>query len=148
MRFHCAIRCGILSVGVLSLFAIGCGKKEAPVDSPARPNLEKIGDAYVRATIQFNHPPNSLEELLPALKSHGNPDEILISPVDGQKFEIVWGVELRMLKAQGNEIPIVAYERTGKDGKRHVLRGRADVLLMDEKTLKGAKFPAGYTFPF
>lgn len=117
-------------------------------ETPNAKNLEKIGDAYVRASNTLRHPPNNLEELLPSLNDFGKPEEILVSSVDGQKFEIVWGVELRMLQAKGNDIPIIAYERNGKDGKRNVLRGRSEVLLLSESKLKSGKFPEGYKFPF
>src|SRR5262249_20657743 len=103
---------------------LGCGSPPEPEPpTPTRRQLESIGDAYVRATIKLNRPPAKLEELLPSLAEHGKTQQLLLSPNDGQPFEIVWGNELRMLKATGNDIPIIAYEKVGKDGVRHVLRG-------------------------
>lgn len=116
--------------------------------TPTKRQLESIGDAYVRATIKLNRPPAKMEEFLPSLAEHGKPDQILRSPNDGQPFEIVWGNELRMLKATGNDVPIIAYEKVGKDGVRHVLRGRSEVLQLSESALKAGKFPPGYKFPF
>ncbi len=85
---------------------------------------------------------------MPYLEQQGNPAEILHSPNDDADFEIVWNVELRQLKAKGNDIPVVAYEKRGKDGKRFVLRGRSEILELTESSLKSATFPAGYNFPF
>lgn len=136
---------------VTCALALGCnrgGNVERDPPTPTERQLESIGDAYVRATIKLDHPPGSLTELMPWLKEQGNPEEILRSPNDGQNFEIVWGVELRRLKARGSDIPIIAYERLGKDGTRHVLRGRSEVLRMSESELRSAKFPDGYSFPF
>jgi|GEM_PF-283481 len=138
-------------VFVACMLALGCNRTnnvERDPPTPTERQLESIGDAYVRATIKLDHPPGSLPELMPWLKEQGNPEEILRSPNDGQNFEIVWKVELRRLKARGSDVPIVAYERLGKDGTRHVLRGRSEVLRVSESELKSAKFPDGYQFPF
>jgi hypothetical protein len=110
--------------------------------------LQYIGVSYVRATLRLNRPPARLDELLPDLQELGKADQILVSPNDGQPFEIVWGVELRKLKARGSAVPILAYEKTGKNGKRHVLRGRTEVLEMTDSELKAGKFPPDYKFPF
>jgi hypothetical protein len=126
--------------------ALGCGAPGAPApkDDPTAEHLEKLGDAYLRVTINLNRPPNNVKELLPTLQQMGGGDKLLHSPSDGQDFVIVWGAELRQLKARGNDIPIVAYEKNGKDGRRYVLRGRSEVVLMTDGQLRGAKFPAGY----
>ena len=116
--------------------------------SPTRVNLERLGNAYIHATSRLRHPPANLDDLMPDLEDQGAPEEILRSPNDGEKFEIVWGVELRGLKARGSDVPVVAYEKLGTDGKRHVLRGRATVLLLSESELKASVFPPGYSFPF
>jgi hypothetical protein len=144
------LRAKLPVVCCLLLGCLGCGGRSGPSDSPSptAERLEKIGDAYVRATTLHNRPPRNLEELLPALKYYGKTEELLVSPNDGAPFHIVWGVELRRLKAKGKAIPIIAYEKTGKDGKRHVLRGRNEVLLLSAGELKSATFPPDYTFPF
>jgi hypothetical protein len=132
-----------------SLLALGCSSSATPEPpTPTAINLQAIGDAYVRATQRLTRPPANLNELLPSLKEHGKVEQLLRSPSDGVNFEIVWGIELRMLKARGSDVPIVAYERFGKDGLRHVLRGRSEVLLLSEGSLKAAKFPEDYKFPF
>jgi hypothetical protein len=132
------------------LGAAGCGAPAGapvPKDDPARESLEHIGDAYGRATFGLNRPPANLKELQPYLKEQGDPAKLLRSPNDGEDFVIVWGVELRQLKARGNDVPIVAFEKTGKGGQRYVLRGRSDVVLMTDVQLKAATFPPGYSPP-
>jgi len=128
----------------------GCGSYVSPpgLDSPSAKQLEKIGDAYLRATVQLNRPPSSEKEFLPFLKEQGKVAELLVSPVDKEKYVLVWGVELRMLKATGTEVPVVAYEKKGADGRRHVLRGRTDVYLLTEGELRGSVLPSGHSFPF
>jgi len=130
--------------------AAGCSGLAPPpsLDSPTAKNLERIGDAYLRATVQLNRPPASEKELRPFLKEQGKPDQLLVSPVDKEKYVIVWGVELRMMKETGTAIPVVAYERKGDGGKRHVLRGRTDVYTLSEGELRQSVIPPGHSFPF
>ena len=42
----------------------------------------------------------------------------------------------------------VAFEKTGKDGKRYALRGMNTVVQLTEAELKSSVFPEGYKFPF
>ena len=132
---------------VIACFVLAVSPPGQPAaqDDPTRQKLEQIGAAYMRANIKLGRPPANAKELLPHLQEIGKPEQILHSPSDGEDFVIVWGVELRNMKATGNAIPIVAYEKVGKDGSRHVLRGRADVVLMSEGQLRGATFPSGYS---
>ena len=148
--FACTAR--ILAAFTLSAVA-GCGTtattgEEKPPPTEAQRRLIAIGDAYVRATAKLNRPPNNVNELIPFLKPIGKPEELLKSPEDNQNFEIVYGSMLIGSKATGSEMPIVAYEKSGKDGKRNVLRGVSDTLLMTATELKSAKFPDGYRLPF
>jgi hypothetical protein len=132
------------------LCAVGCGRQrpaEEPL-TPTRANLIKIGASYTNATFSLNHPPANRAEFLKFVKQQGNPDDVLRSPGDKEDFVIVYGVDLRNLKATGDDVPILAYEKRGTDGKRHVLRGRSEVLLMTENELKAAAFPPGYTPSF
>jgi hypothetical protein len=140
---------GVVCVLCAALVSVGCGKgASAKLETPTAKNLEKIGDAYLRACTRLNRPPANMAELMLDLKDQGVPAEILRSPNDGAEFEIVWGVELRRLRAKGNDVPIIAYEKRGKDGKRYVLRGRDEPLELSDSELRSAKFPDGYVLPF
>jgi hypothetical protein len=128
----------------------GCGTTGSPVldqEDPVRHQLQAIGTAYIKASNRLKHPPANRQELLSALEPGDDPAVLLVSPNDGQEFVIVWGVELRQLKARGDAVPIIAFEKEGKDGMRYVLRGRADVVRMTPGQLKGAAFPPDYVPP-
>ena len=131
------------------LAAVGCGPSGVipEANDPTRGNLAKLGQAYIRATINLNHPPENYEQLRPFLQEQGDPDQILVSPHDGEQFIIVWGVELRRLKAQGDAVPVIAYEQHGKDGRRYVLRGSRDPVILTDSQFRSAVFPEGYTPP-
>jgi hypothetical protein len=138
----------------------GCGSdgtspKELPPPTECQKRLLIIGDSYVRITQKLNRPPNNLTELTLALRDYaraqgsaGKVEDILKSPDDGQPFEIVWGVMLLQMKERGSDVPIVAFEKTGTNGQRNVLRGNRETLIMSERELRSAKFPSGYKLPF
>jgi hypothetical protein len=126
---------------------VGCGSGDKPSTITTDPTiiaLDKLGGAYIRGT----PPPKTKAELLAIFKSCNHPKELLISPSDGQEFIIVYGVELKGLKVTGAQLPIVAFEKTGKDGKRYALRGMNTVVQLTEAELKSSVFPEGYKFPF
>lgn len=133
---------------ILFVFCLlGCGGSQKESSLPTDPTylaLEKIGNAYIR----IDPPPQKKSDLVAALKTFGKPEEILKSPNDGHEFIIVYGVKLHMLKATGNDIPVVAFEKFGKDGKRYVLRGRNGITQLTDAELREAKFPDGYKLPF
>ena len=125
----------------------GCGSGDKPsaiTTDPTIISLDKLGGAYIRGT----PPPKTKAELLAIFKSCNHPKELLISPSDGQEFIIVYSVELKGLKVTGAQLPIVAFEKTGKDGKRYALRGMNTVVQLTEAELKSSVFPEGYKFPF
>ena len=132
---------------LLSIFGfIGCGgEKIEPITTDATViALDKIGGAYIRG----NPPPKTKAELLAIFKLSSFPKELLISPNDGQEFIIVYGVELKGLKVSGAQLPVVAFEKSGKDGKRYVLRGMNTIVQLTDDQLKSSVFPEGYNFPF
>jgi hypothetical protein len=62
-----------------------------------------------------------LESRMPVLTADYNvksPDDLLVSPRDGQPLVIVCG--RKMAPADSPETPLAAYEQTGVDGKRLV----------------------------
>ena len=131
---------------LLTFFLIGCGgeKIEPLTTDPTVIALDKIGSAYIRGT----PPPKTKAELLAIFKLSSFPKELLISPNDGQEFIIVYDVELKGLKVSGAQLPVVAFEKSGKDGKRYVLRGMNTIVQLTDEQLKSSVFPAGYNFPF
>lgn len=125
---------------------VGCGgEKIEPITTDATViALDKIGSAYIRGT----PPIKDKAELLAIFKLCSHPKELLISPNDGQEFIIVYQVQLRGLKVTGDKLPVVAFEKTGKNGKRYVLRGMNTIVQLTDDQLKSSVFPEGYNFPF
>jgi len=120
-------------------FAFGCGPPTP--DKPAANSYENLGAinaAYMNATKKLGRPPAKLAELEPFLQGG---EQVLISPVDGEPYEIVWNVDIQRMRER-NTPPIVAYEKTGKDGKRFVLNGHLILPLTDDEFQK-AKAVAG-----
>ena len=146
--FYFVNRINALLIPLFLIFMLlGCGGQEKPSTITTDPTviaLDKLGSAYIRGT----PPPKTKAELLSILKSCNHPKGLLISPSDGQEFIIVYSVELKGLKVTGAQLPIVAFEKTGKDGKRYALRGMNTVVQLTEAELKSSVFPDGYKFPF
>ncbi len=136
---------------VVGVSVIGCDGSPPPAaeTSRAEVNLQRIGAAY-SAVAARGRPPRSAADLAKDLQAgpdQPNPSDILRSPNDNQEYVIVWGVDFRTLAAQrgGNLDVILAYERTGKDGKRLVLKPPALVSPMTEEEFRAASFPPGHT---
>lgn len=125
---------------VVGLLAVcGCGKSD-PVETPmpaAEKDLGTISQAYKEAFERTNKAPKSFEELRPYLKSLGrSPEDIQISPNDGQPYVVLWGGD--PTRGGGGGVQqlslIVCHEKAGKDGKRAVsdTRGRVATVTDDE----------------
>jgi hypothetical protein len=119
----------LLRVLVLLAGLTGCGSgpKVIPLTDSEK-NLTQIALAYVDAHSQLRHGPKNAEELKPFLKPYGDPDQLLISPNDGEPYVVVWGGD----PSRGGPteykqmFPVLAYERKGTGGKRAItdIRGR------------------------
>jgi hypothetical protein len=140
-------------VGLLvSMGGVGCGSAKTAPDLAASsiPQLRTIGIAYAKATSEMERPPQNKEELLLYLKDlakgFDNPADILVSKVDGEPFVIHYGIDFREVTGKDTEMPVLAYEKQGKDGKRGVLLYRFPYLKTDEE-FANCKFPPGYKSP-
>jgi hypothetical protein len=137
---------------MVSLGALGCGSAQtSPPPPTSLMQLRLIGVAYARATDELDHPPQSKQEIMPFLKDlakgFDNPADLLRSTVDGEEFVIHYGVDFRDVIGKDVDLPVLAYEKTGQDGKRAVLLHRFTYLKTDEE-LANLKFPPGYKAPF
>jgi hypothetical protein len=142
----------------VALPGAGCSKSKPPDLPLASKQLRAIGKAYVDACNDL-HPPRNKEDLIPYLKlTRPNPDnpdepetidpaEILRSPNDNEEFVILWGVDVTTFDVSGKlaTLPVIAYEKHGKDGKRFVLQVRYPKLVKDED-MAGLPFPPGHKF--
>jgi hypothetical protein len=107
----------------LALLALsGCSSPKQPGElSQEEKAIVLVGRAYRDASTALKRGPASAEELKPFLKKYGDPDQLLVSPNDGQPYHIVWGlIPSRPAKSFQTQ-PFLAYEKTGKDGKRYAL---------------------------
>src|SRR6202023_4359151 len=102
---------------------------------PSLYQLRTIGSAWRWATDELGHAPQNKEELMlylkDAAKGYDNPADILRSKVDGEEFVIHWGVDNRNAPPNPDSIPVLAYEKHGKDGKRAVLQYRSAKIVTD-----------------
>jgi hypothetical protein len=127
-----ARRCGALGLILLA----GCSAAPPPLILPEHgENLALILTAYSEAFEKLQRPPNSMDDLRPFLKGHGKSEQVLISPHDGQLYEILWGVDPRqiiMTDAANPHGVVIAHDRVGVNGIRHVATGMG-VMRMEEK---------------
>jgi len=102
-----------------------------------------ICNAYNKAFRELRRPPKSLEEFQPFLKGYGNPDELLVSPRDGQPFVIVYGADPTIEPTPSNP-QIIAYEKDGKDGTRFSIEPRGAIIQYSNADLSRLRFAGGH----
>ena len=120
---------------------VGCKQPVAKELQKSPQNLVAIRKAYLKATARLGAPPRTLDQMSAELKEQGDPDTLLRSPEDNEKYVIHFGAV-----ADANPAQVIAYEKVGKEGKRYVLFGHI-VWFMTDDELKSKKFPAGYSAP-
>jgi hypothetical protein len=123
----------------LVVLLAGCLRTPDPVVTPlpkAEQDLCSIAQAYREAFEQTGKAPESFDDLRKYLAGLGNPDDMQVSPNDGQPYVVMWGAD----PTRGGAGPvrgmwaIVAHEQTGKNGMRAVadVRGLADTVTDEE----------------
>jgi len=136
---------GIAAVATAATGCSGCGGQSGPHVvplSPSEQNLSHIAMAYIDAHEKLGRPPKSAEDLKPHLKEFGNPDELLVSPDDGEPYVVIWGVD----PSRGGPTDyqgmwqIIAYEKKGTGGKRAVTDIRGRPLTVPEEDFPRLKF--------
>jgi hypothetical protein len=118
----------------------GCGGSSGPVVTPlpkAEQDLCLIAQAYVGQFEETGKAPESFDDLRPFLSARGrNPDEMRVSPNDGQPYVVVWGADPTR-GGGGNPkglYRVVAHEQTGTGGMRAVADTRGlSATLTDEE---------------
>jgi hypothetical protein len=119
------------AIGAISLAAmllVGCSQPNKPVPVSLNKNEQAIinvGLAYRDASHALMRGPAGEKDLKPYLKKYGDPDQVLISPHDGQPYQITWGLmpSQRTKSAFGHRF--LVYEKTGQHGKRYAV----DIML-------------------
>ena len=111
----------------LAVLIVGCsggevGKPLAPDElTPEVEAILHVGQAYRDAYTARKKPPASSKDLRPYLAKFGDPDKVLVSPNDGQPYEITWGVVPGRPPRSMKVSPFLVCEKSGKGGKRYVL---------------------------
>ena len=131
--------------------ALGCGKGvnekgvyQVPM-TPAEKNLSHIAAAYEEAYSKLGRGPKDAAELKPFLKEHGNPDELLVSPNDGEPFVVIWGKKPAGGPTEYKGLfPILAYESKGSGGARAVTDIRGVPKTVPDEDFGKLKFLGGH----
>jgi hypothetical protein len=132
------------------VFVTGCSRSKGigEVHPPDQMNSDEeailhVGLAYREAATALKKAPSGVKDLKPYLKQYGDPDKVLVSPNDGQPYEIAWGM-MPMRPARNAQMnPILISEKTGKDGKRYVLDFRFKIRHVTEEELDSLRGPGG-----
>jgi hypothetical protein len=123
--------------------AQGC---QSDTDKPPPPkdsnNLRGIIRCYVTATGNLGRPPKNMDELKAVLVGLvDDPSPYFRSTRDAEEYVVVWGLQLDSVPAD----TIIAYERTGVDGKRMVITRDGVAKEVTKEEFAGLKFPKGHT---
>ncbi|HEY7429015.1 MAG TPA: hypothetical protein VH682_32590 [Gemmataceae bacterium] len=109
--------------GLAALLISSCSspsKPSGPLTTEEQAILN-VGLAYREASRALRRGPDSAKELKPYLKKYGDPDQLLISPNDGQPYHLVWGLVPSQPSKNTQANRFLAYEQSGRDGKRYAL---------------------------
>jgi hypothetical protein len=132
-------------LAVLALAAAGCGGDE--LNSPTAIKLKGLANYFLdyAASQGGKGPPNeqALKKHLrsfPADVLHANGvdpaaiDGLFVSDRDGEPFVVLYGTGIGRIS--GTSAPLVAHEKTGKNGKRLVVFANTKVELADDARLQ------------
>lgn len=123
-----AFRIGAPLLCIASLLAAsGCGESggggKVPEASPSE-TLSGVVTTYLAATRDLGRPPKEYSELEAIYAPiSATPAEYLTSKRDGEKFVVVWGINL----ARSAPDTVIAYEKVGVNGKRMLVTLNGEV---------------------
>jgi hypothetical protein len=136
----------VFAVGASTLlFAGGCGSGPVQYDETtinAADRFRRIAVAYNQAA-QKKRRPVTADDLKPFLKDQGDPDALLVSPLDGQPIVIVPGITSDTEQGDDEQL-IVAYEQAGVNGKRMTVDIRGTVVIVPDDEFNRIKFAGGH----
>jgi hypothetical protein len=135
----------LVLVGIVGL--TGCGQGGGRELNPTQERLYRIGKAYLRSCHALGRGPNDFGEIKDYIEGD-IPEDLLVSPNDSQPFVILWGVDVTQLRyTRQTTFYVLAYEKTGVNGSRYVLRYPIGLVLMTDEELQKAAFPPGHKPP-
>jgi hypothetical protein len=116
---------------VAGLALAGCSSKPPPKrEPPVEVYLRRLVQAYDVAEYKLGRPPRNEDELKRFLGETGateDPEQLLVSPRDGQKYVVYYG---RRLDPYGSEL--LAHEKDGADGTRYAITLSRDVRVLSD----------------
>ena len=140
MRVRTRVSAVLLAVVALP----GCGSNE--LDSPTAKKLRALGNFYLEhAVAKSGKGPANEQEFKKHISStpdhvlsvsgidRGAIDSLFSSERDQEPFVVVYG--LTITKVGGDSAPVVAHEKSGKNGKRLVGFANGKAELVDESRL-------------
>jgi hypothetical protein len=140
MRALAHVSAVLLAVAALP----GCGSSE--LDSPTAKKLGALGNFYLEHVVaKSGKGPENEQEFKKHIRAtpdhvlsvsgidRGSIDALFSSERDQEPFVVVYGQTIT--KVGGNSAPVVAHEKTGKNGKRLVGFANGKVELLDESRL-------------
>jgi hypothetical protein len=136
---------GLIAGLVIIPFTGGCGSEPVKYDETtlkAADQFRKVAVAYNQAAGRKRQV-NSADDLKPFLKEHGDPDALLVSPLDGKPIVVVPGITPGTAPADDEQM-IVAYEREGVNGKRMTVDIRGTVVIVSADDFAQIKFAGGH----
>jgi hypothetical protein len=135
---------GLLLALVASTGCGGSGPNVVPL-TKAEKALTFVALAYSEAHSRLGRGPKNAEEIKPFLKEFGNPDELLVSPNDGQPYVVVWGANPRGGPTDYKQMfPILAYESKGIRGRRALTDVRGRPLTIPQADFSKLTFVGGH----
>lgn len=143
-------------IPLVGLMLVGCTAQEDP-DQLARRRLNQIGQAYGLGAFFVGHRTRCEDDVRETLRTMiiqpepKDRDAIMISPRDGEPFVIIYGegvADVLDMQHPNAKNIIMAYERTGLEGKRYVLMSAQNVEVLTDDDFSRATFankhkPAG-----
>ena len=134
-------------LAVIALFSgVGCSGDAGPKVDDSTQDLNQIARAYSMIVTGKNRPPKDVSEIrailtdLHAADINPPPDEVLVSSRDGQPYVIIMGANLGGVSSGD----ILAYEKTGAEGKRYALLMSRDVQQVTDEEFRQATFAMGH----
>jgi hypothetical protein len=135
-------RSGARAIGVLVFVsALGCGGGTVVTPPTDQSNLRGIVRVYGIAARDLGRPPQKIEDLTAIYRqADPDPEKYVRSARDGQEFVVVWGLNIESAPAD----MVVAYERTGVDGKRMVVTADGMIREVTTDDIAQLKFPKNH----
>src|SRR5262245_21867011 len=136
---------GLLAGLAIAPFAGGCSSEPVKYDETtlkAADHFRKVAVAYNQAAGRKRRV-DSADDLKPFLKEHGDPEVLLVSPLDGKPIVVVPGVTPGTAPGEDEQM-IVAYEREGVNGKRMTVDIRGTVVIVSASDFAQIRFAGGH----